>query len=616
MPTFNGKISLDIRDSEPDWAPYLPPKAPDGAPNVLFLAWDDLGYATMDIFGGPVECPTMRRIADAGVRFGNFHTTALCSPTACVAAHRSQRDEQRRWRRSPSSSSGSRGSRPASRSRTGSSPRCSPSTATTRTASASGTSRPARSATSPRTRVGGRSAAGSSASTATSAARPTRGIRTWCTTTTRSTRRPRPRRATTSPTTWPTASIEFIRDAKVIDPDKPFFLYLAPEAGHAPHHVPDGVGRQVQGDLRRGVRGDPRRHPRPPERARPAARRHRAVADQPARRARRAPVPTGKPWPLLDTVRPWDSLTRRRAASLHAHGRGVRRLHLVQRRPHRTRHRLPRGVGAARQHAHRRDLRQRRERRGRPERIVQRVAVLQRHARHHRDDAAAHRRARLAEVVQPLQHRLGVGARHAVPVLEALGRLRGRRRRHDVRVVAGEDRGVERRSVTSTSTRSTSSRRCTSCSASSPPTVLKGYPQSPIEGESFAAALDGPLGAGEGHAVLRDARPAVDLPPGLARLLDAPADLGVGQLRPRRVGALRPRARPIAVEEPRGAGARAARRAEEPLVLLRRHLQRPAPRRPHRARAGPGRASAWRARSRSSTRTTRTAPTCPSRRVS
>lgn len=45
---FNGRIALDIRDSEPDWAPYLAPKAPDGSPNVLFIAWDDLGFATMD----------------------------------------------------------------------------------------------------------------------------------------------------------------------------------------------------------------------------------------------------------------------------------------------------------------------------------------------------------------------------------------------------------------------------------------------------------------------------------------------------------------------------------------------------------------------------------------
>ena len=78
---FQGKIALDIRDSTPDWAPFLPPKAPEGAPNVVFIAWDDLGYATMDMYGGPVETPTMRRLAENGVVFSNFHTTALCSPT-------------------------------------------------------------------------------------------------------------------------------------------------------------------------------------------------------------------------------------------------------------------------------------------------------------------------------------------------------------------------------------------------------------------------------------------------------------------------------------------------------------------------------------------------------
>ncbi|HQZ86571.1 MAG TPA: sulfatase-like hydrolase/transferase, partial [Actinomycetota bacterium] len=78
---FQGQIALDIRDSKPDWAPYLSPKAPEGAPNVLFIAWDDVGYGTMDVFGGPVETPTMRRIADMGVKYANFHTTALCSPT-------------------------------------------------------------------------------------------------------------------------------------------------------------------------------------------------------------------------------------------------------------------------------------------------------------------------------------------------------------------------------------------------------------------------------------------------------------------------------------------------------------------------------------------------------
>ena len=80
-PDFNGKIELDIRDSEPDWGPYAAPTAPEGAPNILYLVWDDTGIATWDCFGGLVEMPTMSRIAERGVRLSQFHTTALCSPT-------------------------------------------------------------------------------------------------------------------------------------------------------------------------------------------------------------------------------------------------------------------------------------------------------------------------------------------------------------------------------------------------------------------------------------------------------------------------------------------------------------------------------------------------------
>ena len=78
---WKGKIALDIRDAKPDWEPYIQPLAPEGSPNILMIVWDDVGYGTMDTFGGPVETPNMTRIADSGIRFSNFHTTALCSPT-------------------------------------------------------------------------------------------------------------------------------------------------------------------------------------------------------------------------------------------------------------------------------------------------------------------------------------------------------------------------------------------------------------------------------------------------------------------------------------------------------------------------------------------------------
>jgi len=79
--TFKGTINIDIRDSVPDWEPYVQPKAPDGASNVLFVVWDDVGFAAMEPFGGLVKTPAMQRIADMGLRYTQFHTTALCSPT-------------------------------------------------------------------------------------------------------------------------------------------------------------------------------------------------------------------------------------------------------------------------------------------------------------------------------------------------------------------------------------------------------------------------------------------------------------------------------------------------------------------------------------------------------
>lgn len=86
---WNGKLAVDIREAKPDWTPFLQPQAPEGAPNVLMIVWDDVGFGALDIYGGPIEAPTMRRIADMGIRYSNFHTTALCSPTrSCLITGR------------------------------------------------------------------------------------------------------------------------------------------------------------------------------------------------------------------------------------------------------------------------------------------------------------------------------------------------------------------------------------------------------------------------------------------------------------------------------------------------------------------------------------------------
>jgi arylsulfatase len=78
---FKGIINLDSRDSMPDWEPYAQPKAPDGSPNVIFIVWDDTGFGAFEPFGGPIEVPNMKRLADNGLRYTQFHTTAICSPT-------------------------------------------------------------------------------------------------------------------------------------------------------------------------------------------------------------------------------------------------------------------------------------------------------------------------------------------------------------------------------------------------------------------------------------------------------------------------------------------------------------------------------------------------------
>jgi arylsulfatase len=78
---FKGKIALDVRDAVNDWEPYLAPRAPEGAPNVLYIVWDDVGFGALEPFGGLIQVPNMKRIADAGLRYTQFHTTALCSPS-------------------------------------------------------------------------------------------------------------------------------------------------------------------------------------------------------------------------------------------------------------------------------------------------------------------------------------------------------------------------------------------------------------------------------------------------------------------------------------------------------------------------------------------------------
>ncbi|WP_072687998.1 arylsulfatase [Rhodococcus marinonascens] len=87
--SFRGVANLDIRDSIPDWGPYEQPKAEPGSPNILYVVLDDVGFGALGCYGGPIETPNIDRIAGNGLRYGQWHTTALCSPTrSCLLTGR------------------------------------------------------------------------------------------------------------------------------------------------------------------------------------------------------------------------------------------------------------------------------------------------------------------------------------------------------------------------------------------------------------------------------------------------------------------------------------------------------------------------------------------------
>jgi arylsulfatase A-like enzyme len=78
-PEFHGVIGRKASESKPDFPQAV--TAPKGAPNILLIMTDDTGFGASSTFGGPIPTPTLDRVAQQGLRYNNFHTTALCSPT-------------------------------------------------------------------------------------------------------------------------------------------------------------------------------------------------------------------------------------------------------------------------------------------------------------------------------------------------------------------------------------------------------------------------------------------------------------------------------------------------------------------------------------------------------
>jgi len=76
-----GPVTYDARDPNTSFPPIKPLLPPAGAPNVVVIMLDDVGFGAPSVFGGPCRTPVFERLADGGLRFSRFHTTALCSPT-------------------------------------------------------------------------------------------------------------------------------------------------------------------------------------------------------------------------------------------------------------------------------------------------------------------------------------------------------------------------------------------------------------------------------------------------------------------------------------------------------------------------------------------------------
>ena len=78
-PPFAGKIERLFEDATPQRLKLSQPA--QGKPNVVIVMLDDVGFGSVETFGGPIPAPGVDRIAAEGLKFNQFHTTALCSPT-------------------------------------------------------------------------------------------------------------------------------------------------------------------------------------------------------------------------------------------------------------------------------------------------------------------------------------------------------------------------------------------------------------------------------------------------------------------------------------------------------------------------------------------------------
>ncbi len=353
---FRGVVNVDVTQSVPDWEPYTQPIPPEGSPNVVYIVLDDVGYSAMSPFGGLIDTPNIERIAQRGLAYTNFHTTALCSPTrSCLMTGRNH------------------------------------------TTNGMGTITEAASGF-PSSNGHIPFECGTVAEVLGELGWNTYMVGKWHLTAedemnmaSRKTQWPlgrgferfygflgaeanqwypdlvydnHPVEPPSTPeegyhltTDLTDRALSFIRDAKAVAPDKPFFLYFCPGACHAPHHVPKEWADRYRGKFDMGY-----------EAYREVVFQRQKMLGVVTEHAELSPInpygqatsADGKPWPELDSVRPWDSLADdekrlfTRMAEVYAGFLGARR------QRDRPVARPPRAERPAGQHPHRARLGQRR----------------------------------------------------------------------------------------------------------------------------------------------------------------------------------------------------------------------------------------------------------------
>ena len=543
---------------------------------MLIVLLDDVGFGAASTFGGPCRTPTADRLAAGGLRYNRFHTTALCAPTRARDARRAATTTRWGWGASPRRRRLLRGTA-----------RCGPNTKAPLAVTL---------------KLNGYSTAqfGKCHEVPVWQSSPMGPFDAWPsggggfetfygfiggennqwdpalydgTTPVEPPATPEEGYHLTEDLT--DRAVSWIRQQKALMPDKPFFVYFAPGATHAPHHVPKEWADRYAGAFDDGW---------DVQRERTFARQKElgVIPADAELTARHAEIPAWDDMP--DEMKPVLAREMEVYAGFLEHtdyhvGRLIDTLA---------------DLGDPRRHArllhHRR---QRRVGRGHPQRRVQRDGQLQRHGR--AGDPRVHdeqaRRVRLAQLVQPLRGRLVVGDEHPLPVDQADRLPLGRHPQRHHRALAPRHRGARwsthpvhprhrRRSHhprSGRAARTDDGQRC--------PAVAHG-------GHQHAVHVQRRRRAGTPRPpVLRDVRQPRHLPPRLERRHQAPHPVGHGRwraarLRRRPVGALRRQQRLQPGPQPRSRTPRDAGQAATPLAHRSHEVQRAADGRPHRRAAG------------------------------